>query len=42
MTNLNSQLSSLTSLRGLAEDLLAELDAHINILPTLLASLGGP
>jgi hypothetical protein len=38
---LTSQLASLTSLRGLAEDALAELDAHLAILPTLFTSLGG-
>ncbi|GGR00329.1 hypothetical protein [Deinococcus ruber] len=39
--SLTSQLESLTSLRGFAEDALAELDAHIDILPTLLSTLGG-
>jgi hypothetical protein len=36
-----AQLASLTSLRGLAEDALVELDAHLTILPTLFHTLGG-
>lgn len=39
--SLTSQLASLTSLKAAAEDALAELDAHLDILPTLFASLGG-
>ena len=41
LTGLTGKLTSLTSLRAGAETLLAELDAHIDILPTLLDSLGG-
>ncbi|THF70508.1 hypothetical protein E7T06_07325 [Deinococcus sp. Arct2-2] len=39
--SLTSQLASLTSLRAAAEDALAELDAHLDILPALFTSLGG-
>lgn len=36
-----SKIEGLTSLEGLTGQLLAEVDAHLDILPALLSSLGG-
>ncbi len=42
LSTLTSQIASLTSLQSLGQDALAEIDAHLDILPALFTSIGGP